>query len=213
MKSIISFILCIILLGCSINKIENNIATEKMLTFKYQDSEVFHDHNIENTTPPPRTQEEFVALQKKALSGDANSNYLLGRLYLSDSICNTAKEDIYDDNCEKAFHFFQKAVELNKYHSLALQWLGASYQWGMGTKRDWSKAIYFYERGAELGNLMSLNNLFVIYAGGLGGITRDLKKAKEYAQKSVSYGSKLYRQYIDNWDSFVEDLKEEDKIP
>ncbi|MDU8924736.1 tetratricopeptide repeat protein [Pasteurellaceae bacterium LIM206] len=188
---------------------EHNIATEKMLQYQYQDSEIYHDRNITKHTPPPRTQNEFSTLWKQSLSGDSNSTYLLGRLYFSDSVCNKGVRNTSDKHCIIAFHFFKKAIEQNPYHSLALQWVGACYEFGMGIEQNWKKAIYYYERGAALGNLMSLNNLFVIYAGGLGNIPRDLTKAKYYAKTAAEHGSELYSQYIDNWDSFVETLSKE----
>ena len=192
-------------MGCQMKSEPYSIATEKMLTYYYVDDELLLDSQINKRAPPPRTEDDFIALQKRARTGDADSYYLLARLYLRDSICNVrAKRDSeYDKNCEIAFNFNYKVLELNPKHSLALHLIGASYQWGWGVKKDLTRAILFYEQAAELGNGLSCHNLYMIYIIGENEIGKNIEKAYYYAKKAADIGSEKYQYYIDNWNDVL----------
>nr|WP_314264779.1 tetratricopeptide repeat protein [uncultured Moellerella sp.] len=201
MKFTIFILSIILLMGCQVKNEPYSVVTDKVLTYNYMEKEIFHDSQINKRAPPPRTADDFIALQKSARGGNPDSYYLLARLYFRDSICNVRaqRDSEYDKNCEIAFKFYHKTLEINSNHSMALHLIGASYQWGWGVKKDLARAIPFYERAAELGNVSSCHNLFDIYIIGNGDIVKNIEKAKYYAEKAANSGSEKYKYVIDNW--------------
>lgn len=62
--------------------------------------------------------------------------------------------------------------------------LGTFYALGLGVKKDYTKAIEYYESSAKLGNSIALLNLGCLYFNGIA-VEKDIVKAKEYFEKSA----------------------------
>ncbi|MEK9497428.1 tetratricopeptide repeat protein [Photorhabdus sp. P32] len=164
---------------------------------KYIPKTVFtgmHYEDKEITLKTPGTVEEFHNLEKLAEKGSADANFLLGRLYSDISLPSSERD------YEIAKYYYEKALDLDNNHILALFWLGVAYESGDSDKQDAKKALEFYERAGSQGLLKAYNNMSVIYLHGDGNVPQDLKKAKIYFQKMADMGDKEAKFSLDHWD-------------
>ena len=65
--------------------------------------------------------------------------------------------------------------------------LGFMYDFGNGVEKDASKAVYWYQKAANLGNATAQSNLGHMYAAG-EGVTKDASKAVYWFQKAANQG-------------------------
>jgi serine/threonine protein kinase len=67
-----------------------------------------------------------------------------------------------------------------------------SYFYGRGVTQDYSKALNWYEKAADLGNGAAMFSLGWMYEKG-EGVARDYQKAREWYQKGASAGNEMAR--------------------
>ncbi|WP_391529684.1 tetratricopeptide repeat protein [Photorhabdus akhurstii] len=164
---------------------------------KYIPKTVYKGMNYEDkeiTLKTPRTVEEFHNLEKLAEKGSADANFLLGRLY-SDSALAKSERDY-----KMAKYYYEKALDLDKNHMLALYWLGGIYKYKGRDKQDVKKAIELYERAGSLGLIRAYDSIAVTYLHGDGNVPQDLKKAKMYFQKIADMGDEESRYILEHWE-------------
>ena len=58
---------------------------------------------------------------------------------------------------------------------------------GLGTSRDYSKALFYYRKAVEAGNDSAYSRLGAMYVNGLG-VAKDNKKACEYFSTGATMG-------------------------
>ena len=138
-------------------KYNNWNLTEKLLAHKpphenhYQAlanvaSDIAHRLHQSDLTIP---QNIIVALEYAANLSDTVAMSSLGLLY-QQGISVTR-------NLEKAFDWYQRAVELGD--SSAMVKLGACYENGEGVEQDWDKAIDLYQHAVKAGEKSAINNI------------------------------------------------------
>ena len=154
---------------------------------------------------------QITKVETKAKQGDANAQYNLGEFY----------ENGYgvEKDYEKAAYWFQKSAEQGNVHAQdklensaeLIRWvyeklaeqgnanaqynLGNCYANGVGIEKDNEKAVYWFLKSAEQGNVFAQNkledsryNLGYYYAKGVG-VEKDYKKAVYWFQKSAEQGN------------------------
>ena len=67
----------------------------------------------------------------------------------------------------------------------------------MGTDVNKTKAFELYEKSANLGNCQAMNNVGTYYGRGLGEVTKDLNKAREWCTKAASQGYTAAQTHLD----------------
>ncbi|MCT8341990.1 sel1 repeat family protein [Photorhabdus kleinii] len=181
-------ILMMVLLASNVyaENIEKYIPKTVFTGMHYEDKEI--------TLKTPRTVEEFRNLEKLAAKGSADANFLLGRLYSDISLPSSERD------YQIAKYYYEKALDLDNNHILALFWLGVVYESGDSDKQDAKKALEFYERAGSQGLLKAYNNMSVIYLHGDGNVPQDLEKAKIYFQKIADMGDKEAKFSLEHWD-------------
>ena len=118
-----------------------------------------------------------------AKSGDAESQTLLGEMYL-DGI--GTKVDV-----KKAFFWISKAANAGDTDALYL--LGFMYENGIKVAPNLERAVSLYTKAAVNGDVLSQYNLAMIYKEGKGGIAKNMDKAYkwlakvQYIQKDLEY--------------------------
>lgn len=89
----------------------------------------------------------------------------------------------------------EKVVLANAYYHLA--WM---YQDGIGAKRDYEQCVYWYQKSADLGNSVAINNLADKYEHGLG-VPLDLDMAiglyQQVAGRVIAADLSLGRMYVE----------------
>lgn len=208
MKNYTLFLMVTIMLGGQVyaSTNEHPIASNRMLQYTYNEADLFYDEDIRRNAPEPRAQQEFEQVYVNAKNGDADSNYLLYKLYLYESNHNAYYEknplpnSVSMTNTERALHFLNKALDLNPQHRLALEAMGVNYEVGIMQEKNLNRAIYFYDRAAKSGNIVSANKLFEIYIGGYETIPKDTKKARHYSEIASKFGSEIHKHINNHWD-------------
>jgi TPR repeat protein len=76
--------------------------------------------------------------------------------------------------------------ETIKYDPIALHNIGFLYHKGLGLKKDYKQAKFYYEKSIEQKIWRSLNNLGVMYHMG-HGVNRDYKIAKKYYEQAIKH--------------------------
>ncbi|RIY36418.1 tetratricopeptide repeat protein [Psittacicella gerlachiana] len=92
-------------------------------------------------------------------------------------------------NTTKAFAYFVLAAQRGDI--TGQYWLGYLYETGTGVNQDMEQAIRWYTSSAQRGDIIAapaLTALGRFYEYGLGSLTRDLIKAKEYYQQAALDG-------------------------
>ena len=67
--------------------------------------------------------------------------------------------------------------------------LGQLYMGGLGVKKDYKKAIKWFEKAAKQGDSDAMYEIGRCYYYGGNGIKKDIKKAKEWVAKSAALGN------------------------
>ena len=65
----------------------------------------------------------------------------------------------------------------------------------MGVPQNYSKAIEYYSKAADIGNSTSFYNLGLLYEGGFG-VVKNLPKASEFYEKAASMGLEIAQKKI-----------------
>ena len=71
--------------------------------------------------------------------------------------------------------------------------LGTAYYDGKGVKKDYQKAIEYYKKAADLGDVVAYVNLGKIYYEGKG-VKQDYQKALQYYKKAADLGDETGRE-------------------
>lgn len=85
---------------------------------------------------------------------------------------------------DTAFECYNKALEGDEplFIALAMYYLGNMYYNGEGVEQDYAKSLEWFEKAAELGDSVSMENAYLIYRDGRG-VEQDLAKAQEWYDK------------------------------
>lgn len=192
-------------------------ASKRMLDYSYSGMDILFYGEIRNHAPEPRTQQEFEALHAKAGKGDADSNYLLSDLYALETTLNAyydpniVSEEESERRINQSLRFLQRALDLNPRHPLALNRAGINHEMGTPFPKDMSRAVYYYDLAARSGNGSAAHHLFEIYMAGRDGISKDIAKARYYAEKAKDLGSNFHKYTTAHWDETVEYYERFDK--
>ena len=71
-----------------------------------------------------------------------------------------------------------------KDHPRAQYLLGEAYETGRGLEKDCSRALYWYKKAADNGELLAMDRLGQIYSGGLCFQARDQEEARRWRERS-----------------------------
>lgn len=121
--------------------------------------------------------EDVEAVYQKALNGNADAQFEIGKLF--------SEGKIIKQNFESAFFWLSKACKQN--HAKAFQYLGNCYLCGEGVPADAEKAMECYKRSGELGCGGGFYNLGFAYYNGMGSKV-DCDKAVFYLDKAGKMG-------------------------
>jgi hypothetical protein len=124
-----------------------------------------------------------AALKAKAIEGDTESQYKIGKIYLYGEDLSGKK---YKTNHKEALTWLEKAA--NKGHALAIYHVGLIYSEGLGVSADPSQAVTWFKRSADKGHADSQNTLGVCYLEGRG-TPEDYKEALRYFKKAANNGN------------------------
>lgn len=153
------------------------------------------------TTCFGQTKKESL-LMKKAIAGDAKSQYVLATHYYYGS-------NLYAINYHEAIEWLIKSAEQD--YSEAQDFLGYCYCMGQGVQQNYTNAVYWYKRAAELNNANAQRNLAICYEKGQG-VARDMKIAVDWFKKSAENGSMdsqlIYAKYLLNGKYIAKDSVE-----
>ena len=95
-----------------------------------------------------------------------------------------------EEDAETAFEYYNKVAEEGTeqfYITRAINSLGWMYQYGDGVEQDVAKAIEWYTKAADLGDVNAMNNLGFIYEYS-DGVEQDVAKAVEWYTKAAEAG-------------------------
>ena len=89
-----------------------------------------------------------------------------------------------------AFDYYQKVSEGQEplYIASAMHHMAYMYENGLGVEQDYTKAMEWYNKEAELGNSSAMNNIGWLYENGLG-VEQDYAKAMEWYEKAAELGN------------------------
>ena len=90
-------------------------------------------------------------------------------------------------DCDKVIECFERIANHSD-DATALYNLGYFYAEGKGMYQDYQKALYYYQKAADLGSSNACNNLGVMYNSGKG-VERNYSLAVKYYQKSADLGN------------------------
>ena len=90
-------------------------------------------------------------VKTKALSGDIESQLRLGFSHVN----------MTPANWSEAIFWFGMAAD--RENAKACYWLGFAYENGLGTSKNYERAIYYYQRGASLGSMECAKSLAVLF--------------------------------------------------
>lgn len=99
------------------------------------------------------TIDDFIILAEKALSGDASSQFKLGRCFTLGDVVNI--------DYSQAVKWYTQAAEQG--NSDAQNSLGVCYKIGRGVEIDYDKAVYWFTQAVELENHKAQYNLGLCY--------------------------------------------------
>ena len=73
---------------------------------------------------------------------------------------------------------------LNTGYGLFLLILACQYEKGRGVERDYTRAMFWYEKAADNGEILAMDRLGQIYSGGLCFQARDQEEARRWRERS-----------------------------
>jgi len=135
-----------------------------------------------------------------AQSGDAKSQYQLGRLY-------DEGDGIEEDN-EKAVDWYRKSAEQG--YAKAQGHLSEMYFMGEGVQEDNEKAVFWARESASQGDALGQNNVGWMYDEGRG-VAEDNSKAIEWYRKSAQQGLAVGQVNLGRMYYFGEGVEEDDE--
>ena len=121
----------------------------------------------------------FKLLKPLAEKGNALAQYLLGVMYVEDSIKGIKQDDI------EAFKWYHKAAEQGV--AKAQFDLGNMYYNGEGVKQDYVEAAKWYRKAAEQGEVEAQLNLGFMYDSG-NGVQQDHAEARKWYLEAAGQG-------------------------
>ena len=127
------------------------------------------------------TKDLTVAMQWLTMSaerGDKNAPLMIARHYISKN----------NPDPIQALHWYHKAASSG--HAEGHTGIGYIYLNGIGTPRNYKKAMQHYHKAASLGDTYALNNLGSCYLEGTG-VKKDAQKGVLYYEKSAALGNQL----------------------
>ncbi len=166
----------------------------------------------------------FKTLLEKAKKGDPEAMFELGRCYEAgrETAPNQDKAvKYYRQSADKGYSYGQVAYAIclltgkgvkkdfklfADYAAKAAQqdnsigWLnlGNAYHNGWGVAVDRSKAAECYQKAADLGNISAKSDLGYYYSEGLGGLPRNIKKARQLLTEALDKGDKRAPYFLAN---------------
>lgn len=139
------------------------------------------------------------SLRKLANEGNPYANYHLAVMEYRGEFCGDIRFD-------KAYEYFLKAADNN--HPSSCWMIGHMIirgKIGSCSASDYQKAIEYFEKAKDLGNVAAINSLGLCYQNGLG-VNKDTDKAlslfKEAASKNYVYAFNNLGKYYENINDF-----------
>lgn len=126
-------------------------------------------------------------VEKRAANGDAQSQYLLGRVY--------QKGEIVRQDHRKAAEYFAKAAEQD--HAEAEYQLACCYYAGLGVEPDKVKARMHLIAAADHGSVEAQYHLAGTYARGRGGVKRNYRKAAFWYARAADQGHAGAKEHLE----------------
>ena len=126
-----------------------------------------------------KVDEETLSIMARAKSGDAESQYIIGRLFC-------CSKSVKYDPIKSAFWVGRAA---GQGHVEAQFRVGYIHSIGSGVKKDKRKALLWYSRAADKGHAGALFRLGEMYFKG-DGVKKNDQKAIEYLSKSAEQGNR-----------------------
>lgn len=114
---------------------------------------------------------------KDWLLKSANGGYIEAMCRLADSAVYGLED--FGFPAHKAFKLYRKIIALDENNFRAADGLAVAYLYGRGTKRDFAKAVEWFEKAAALGYIPALLSVGDMYCYG-NGVTQDKNKALNY---------------------------------
>lgn len=130
-------------------------------------------------SPADNVDAEALSVMSKAKAGDAESQYLVGRMFC----CSKAVK--YDPF--KAVIWFGRAAGQN--YADAQFMMGYMHSRGRGVNRDKRKALLWYTRAADQGHIGAVFRIGEMYFNG-DGVEKDYAKAKLLLEKAAEHGNR-----------------------
>ena len=194
------------------------IASERMLSYRYSDTDLLFTPTIRDRAPEPSTQSEFAQLHDKAERGDADSNYLLYELYLLETTYNARyiphgmPDQESEQRIKMALDFLERSLALNPRHPLALYCAGVNHEVGKIVEKNLPKAVQYFDLAAQNGNGVAAHRLFEIYMIGYEDIPKDVIKARYYAEMAKRLGSRFHENTTQHWDETLKYYERFNKV-
>jgi TPR repeat protein len=132
---------------------------------------------------------QAIKLLKKitSVAKTPDSQFLLGSLYSNSPIIKIGRPNILEKNYEKSFGYYQKAASQG--HPLALYRLAVSYELGIGTAVNETKALDCFIKSANLKCVPSMFKLGIIYSRGALRALRSAKYSYYWFEKASEFAS------------------------
>ncbi|MGN0339577.1 MAG: tetratricopeptide repeat protein [Lachnospira sp.] len=129
-------------------------------------------------------EEAYNNFVKAKELGYADANFYLGVL------CDWYN---YPKNDYEAAKVYYEAYGENPYAQMAIAFL---YMSGMGVEKDYAKAMEWYEKAANLGHYVAMQNIGDMFFKGKG-VEKNYAKAFEWYEKSAELGDEDARERAD----------------
>ncbi|KAI0463367.1 hypothetical protein LJB42_003392 [Komagataella kurtzmanii] len=123
----------------------------------------------------------------KTFPNRTDSELFLGYLYSGAIFKGTISEDY-----GKSFDYYALAT-LQGESLNALYRLACCYEFGVGSQRDVGRALHFYKKAAEFGDVNSMCKLGLVYLKGLLAQPRDVGRALEYLFKAADIDNQYFQ--------------------
>lgn len=95
-----------------------------------------------------------------------------------------------EEDYAAAFEYHNKAMEGTE--QVYLAWtanrIGVMYESGTGVEQDYTQALEWYEKAADLGQITAMGNIGALYMDG-NGVEQDYAKALEWYEKAADLGN------------------------
>jgi|GEM_PF-5091477 len=145
----------------------------------------------------PEQEEDLEKVFNLAIEGDPEASILLWRLYTSHLIPQSERKYF------TGFHILDKAVSKHPDNAKLNLILGNIYKGDFGIDRDPVKALAYYEKAAENGDVEGYASIALMYVYGRSGLPQDTDKAFEYFKKAAQRGDVESIMIVDNWEGYL----------